>query len=261
MFPKIIHQIWYQGIDKVPHDLQENSIKIKQIHPTWQYILWDDTLIREKFIDKQGIIDTYNILPYLHNKVDFIRYCILHEFGGVYMDMDITILKTFDDIIEENKLYECILSDLRLNKFESLIICGAKKCINNGIIISKPKSEFMLSLVDGIKLNNIRKWYDFTDSLYVNRITGPEFISKKYINYKNTDNIKLLDWSYFEPCLLGDLCEIKDNTITIHHHNTTWINKYITTVFYYFFKYKPISYIILCILCLFFIILIYRIVN
>lgn len=251
MIPKIIHQIWYQGINEIPKDLQNNSKKIINIHQKWKYIIWDDNLVKSYFKNNRKVLNTYNKLEYMHQKIDFIRYCILYEFGGVYMDMDVTILKPFDKLVETYGNYECILSNINLNTIDSYALCLHKECLNNGIMICQPKSRFILSLVDEIHKNNECVSYDLNNSMCINRTTGPLLITRIYNEYKekiDKSNIKILNWSYLEPCILGDLCDVKKNTIVIHHHNTTWINKIFTTIMYYYLKWKVIIYILLIII-------------
>ncbi|QKF94066.1 putative glycosyltransferase sugar-binding protein containing DXd motif [Fadolivirus algeromassiliense] len=247
-FPKIIHQIWFQGIDLIPQELLINSKKIFDYHPSYQYIVWDDDKINQYFKDNDKILKTYNKLKHLHQKVDFIRYCLLYELGGIYVDMDVTILQSFDDIINKYNEYECIISTINLNTLESYGLCFNKICLNNGVIISKPKSEFLLNLINSIHDNTKCKYYDLNKSICINRTTGPLLFTKVFNNYHNKQKIKVLDWSYFEPCILGDLCDIKNNTILIHHHNTTWINKFFTTIGYYYFKYRIFVYLLLIII-------------
>ena len=253
MIPKIIHQIWYQGKDKIPTDLQKDSDEIIKIHPKWKYIIWDDDLIKKYFKNNTKILSTYNKLEHLHQKVDYMKYCILHELGGVYVDMDVTILKSFDEIVKQYDNYECILSNININIMENYILCRNKECINNGIIISQPKSNFMFNLINEIHKNYNCQYSDLNKSMCINRTTGPLLFTKIYNNYENKSKIKILDWSYFEPCVLDDICDVKENTILIHRHNTTWINKIFTTIGYYYFKYKILICLILIIILIKFI--------
>jgi hypothetical protein len=244
MIPKIIHQIWYQGINKLPPDPKNKSTIIQKNHPNWEYILWDNTKIQKVFKNNTKILNIYNNLSYLHQKIDFIKYCILYEYGGVYLDTDITLLKPFDDILTKYQNYDCILSNLNLNKIKSYIFCFNKQCINNGVILSQKNSKFMLYLINNINQNHTCKFYDLNSSMCINRLTGPGLVSTSYNNYPNKDIIKILDYSYFEPCILKDLCDIKSNTITVHHHATTWINPQLTNMIYYILKYE----LVLCVL-------------
>ena len=126
MFPKTIHQIWYQGKDKIPEKLKKNSELLKSFHINWNYIIWDDKKIKRYFKNNMKILSTYNNLEYLHQKVDFIRYCILYELGGVYVDMDVTTLKSMDTLLEQYNEYESLVSNIRLSTFDSYIFSKHK---------------------------------------------------------------------------------------------------------------------------------------
>lgn len=245
IFPKIIHQIWYQGQNKIPEDLKENCRKIKNLHPKWEHILWDDDRIQTFFKESNSILTTYNNLEFLHQKVDFIRYCILYTMGGIYLDTDITMLKTLDTLNTSNLLkpeFDIVMSGVHINAIESYFLCGYSECINNAVIIAKPKSKFLKVLINEITENKGQcKWYEPTISYTINRTTGPMMVTRMYNTMLSPEikiKIHLLHWSYFEPCTLGDLCDIRDNTIAIHHHHTSWVSKHITNVIYFYFKYK-----------------------
>lgn len=247
MFSKIIHQIWLQGKDKIPENNVNMYKTVSKTNPNWKHIIWTDTSIKEYFKNKKDIMDVYNKFPYLHQKVDFIRYCILWEFGGIYLDMDITVIKSFDTLVEKFKDYECIVSTINIDKMDSYIMCINNKCINNGIIIAKKQSKFMKSIIDEVMDNPECTWYDLTTSMCVNRTTGPIMFSRMYEKYnlENPGQIKLLDPSYLEPCLLEGICDVKDNTYTIHHHDITWIHPLIGSILHYYLKYHTLVRIIL----------------
>jgi mannosyltransferase OCH1-like enzyme len=248
MFPKIIHQIWYQGVNKIPNKYTKLYKTVTNTNPLWHHIIWDDHKVQKHFKNKTNILNTYNNFPYLHQKVDFIRYCILYEFGGIYLDMDVTVLKSFDKLVNENKNYECILSTINLDKLDSYIMCQNSQFVNNGIIIAKKQSKFIKSIIDYIIENPECKWFDLSSSMCVYRTTGPALFSRLYKNYAHKDKIKLLHWSYLEPCLLGDICDITDHTYTIHHHDVTWIHNIIATIVYYYLKYNTLVRVVLLII-------------
>ena len=95
----------------------------------------------------------------------------------------------------------------------------------------------MLNLINNIHNDYKPKLFE-NRSMCINRTTGPYLFTKIYNEYRNKDNVMVLDWSYFEPCLLGDLCEVKENTILIHHHDATWINGVFTKIAYGYLKHK-----------------------
>ena len=46
MIPKIIHQIWLQGEDKIPPELSEHYASCKRINNDFEHIFWDETKIK-----------------------------------------------------------------------------------------------------------------------------------------------------------------------------------------------------------------------
>ena len=250
MFPQIIHQIWLQGKDKIPDKYSKMVKSVKETNPTFKHIIWDDTKIKDYFKSKPEILTIYNKFPYLHQKVDFIRYCILYQLGGIYLDMDITVIKSFTSLFDTYKEYECIISTINIDQMDSYIMCQNKQCINNGIIIAKPKSPFIKSVIDEVTMYPDCSWYDLTTSMCVNNTTGPVMFSRMYEKYnlENPNKLKLLDPSYLEPCLLDDMCNIKDNTYTIHHHSVTWMHPLIATTLYYYLQYHTLIRAILLII-------------
>ena len=46
MIPNIIHQIWIQGRDKIPNELQDHYRSCREINKNFRHILWDERKIR-----------------------------------------------------------------------------------------------------------------------------------------------------------------------------------------------------------------------
>ena len=92
--PKIIHQIWLGS--PFPDKYLQWSNTWKSLNPGWDYRLWTDADVKE--ID---ILDLsqYNAISNYGPKSDFLRYHILNQFGGVYVDTDFECLKPFDDLL------------------------------------------------------------------------------------------------------------------------------------------------------------------
>ena len=226
MYPLIIHQIWLQGVDKIPEKYNTNINLLKKFHPSWKYIIWDENLIKKELSKNLKWLKTYNNLQLLHQKVDYARYVILYVYGGVYIDMDVVTIKALDSLYEKYPKYDVILSKLNSNMIESYLTCGYKECINNGIIISVPNAPFILQLVDGVE-NNYSCKSNETNISCINRTTGPKYVTELY-NSKDTDKnkIKVLHFSYLEPCF-ADYCDVKPNTYMVHTHDISWFPKWL----------------------------------
>ena len=109
MIPKIIHQIWI-GDKPIPENCKVFSARMKQMHPDWKYIFWDDNKIFNEVYKKDEYLQSYYEDIHTHFKpahiADRARLLILRDFGGVYVDMDANPIKSFNNIHE--KLNESI---------------------------------------------------------------------------------------------------------------------------------------------------------
>lgn len=248
MFPKIIHQIWYQGIENMPTQLKENTKLIQQKHPNFKYFFWDKQKIDYLIEKDKNLIATFKKFSHMHQYIDFAKYIILFLYGGIYIDMDVTIIKNFDELLNEYNSYECLLSSTYFNTFENIIFCQYKICINNGIIISKPKCDFLLAIIKQIISDPSCKHSDFNKSICINRTTGPLLVTNVYKKYPFKQKIKILHWSYLEPCIFKNLCNVESNTVAVHYHDATWINKNLVNLAYFYFKYKNIAIFIALVL-------------
>ena len=131
--PKIIHQIWWQGHENIPKKMLENKITWKLNHKKYTFILWDKYLF-EKLLAKLNISilnEIYNDLPKMIQKIDFCKYVILYNYGGIYVDIDTISEKPIDKFLSMGDL---VISKIKIFKYFDFYL------INNGIIFSKKKT-------------------------------------------------------------------------------------------------------------------------
>lgn len=93
--PKIIHQTWKDH--QVPEQWVGYQQKVRELHPDWEYRLWtdkdNDEFIKSNYPALWPIYQTY---PKPVMKADVIRYAIMDQIGGLYLDLDYEMLKPFD---------------------------------------------------------------------------------------------------------------------------------------------------------------------
>mmetsp|Transcript_258 Transcript_258/g.492 ORF Transcript_258/g.492 Transcript_258/m.492 type:complete len:421 (+) Transcript_258:66-1328(+) len=100
--PKIIHQEW--KTTDLPYNLRlwrDECIRINA-PDGWEFKLWTKednlNLIKEHYPELLGLYNGYNQGI---KRIDMIRFVYLHKFGGVYMDLDITCLKPFQNFFDD----------------------------------------------------------------------------------------------------------------------------------------------------------------
>tara|TARA_Y100000389_G_C17419674_1_gene495942 strand:+ start:86 stop:826 length:741 start_codon:yes stop_codon:yes gene_type:complete len=210
--PKIIHQIWYQGVENIiePYKYCHNTIKKGAIENNWKLYVWDEKsilkLINESF---QQYLDLYNYFSYMIQKIDIAKYFILYKYGGVYIDMDMEWKKDFYDIIDNED--ELIISRMRFYS----------NFYNNGILFSSINNNFWISYLNEIESNKVQKFYQ-NKFLYIQYTTGPLLFSYVISKLKNK-KIKILDYEYFEICESKHNCYPTENTRLKNHFGNSWL--------------------------------------
>ena len=91
--------IWVGG-DTIPHSYQQclNSFTIK--HPHWVINIWKD-IDCENVINTSPYKDLFNKYTSFINRYNFIKYHILAQQGGWFIDMDIQWNRSIDDIYND----------------------------------------------------------------------------------------------------------------------------------------------------------------
>ncbi len=94
LIPKKIHQIWL-GPKKIPDKYQEYSKSWQKLHPKWEYKLWTESDIEKWDFPNKDLFDKASSYQ---EKADILRYEILLKHGGLYVDMDMKALQSFDHL-------------------------------------------------------------------------------------------------------------------------------------------------------------------
>jgi len=104
MIPKIIHNIWIQGYEKLPNENKVTYANIKKLNPEWDFMIWDDEMIKKMLKKYPSIYNIYiktsNYTEIDNNtiKSDIARYIIMKEYGGLYFDIDFNCTSSFDEL-------------------------------------------------------------------------------------------------------------------------------------------------------------------
>ena len=95
MIPKIIHQLWI-GDKPPPLNIMN---KWKEMNPNFEYMFWNEKLIKEKLNLDKKYIDKINSHIAIWGKADLYRYQILYKFGGIFIDADIIPIEPIDNYL------------------------------------------------------------------------------------------------------------------------------------------------------------------
>ncbi len=208
MFPKIIHQIWFdfgtKGLSNEHKYLIEHT-KTQASESGFEYKLWTYESATEFILENYPYF-AYFLLKdskFKITKCDFFRYVLMFHFGGIYIDLDFYILKPL------NRLYDDIKTDrLNLGYCKTNILLTEEwynsartdsGSFHNGFLLSTAKQYFWLFLLCDISmLTNDEN--DFTCNQDVWNKTGTRKLRTHFFTEnQNNPAIKYLPYYYICP--------------------------------------------------------------
>jgi len=163
LIPKKIYQT-----NKLPQpDFAVENIKNLNLEYEYQFFNDDDCVQFIQNFFGNDVLNVYHNIRTLQHRADLFRYCLLYEYGGVYVDIDIQLLFPIDDIIE-------LSENSKLISVKSLI---KENGIYQGFLISEPKNEIFLTLIeDMLKTPNPQ------DYLYHIKFFAEQLLKKSKLN-------------------------------------------------------------------------------
>lgn len=234
----IIHQTWKTR--HIPKERQKDVDSVKQHFgsDTYKYILWTDE-------DNQKFVKTYypeflklyndkNLLPI--NRVDIVRLLYLHQYGGIYIDLDYSINENIYDycskhlpkwksheifIVESpNLLNEVLQNSLMISKKRKLFfwyncVLEIEKIVNS--IYGKNKLK-LHSLYFRIPL--IKKYVKILKTV---NMTGPNVLDKTYCSMALSSPTSVKNIAKL-PCDIFNYKSSHNEDIMVaqHKYSKTW---------------------------------------
>ena len=206
MIPKIFHYIWVGG-KPLSEAAEENIRTWKASNPEFSVKRWDESNID---FDAPFIRRTYR-LGYWARISDYVRLDVLRRFGGVYLDVDVKVIRSFSSMLN----HKC---------FVGLTPDGD---ICNAVIGAEPGHWLMEEALSEIRRN-------MTGLEKINPSAGPEVITKILRNAAGHlvsssgyyfRNVYVAPSEYFYPYgwreLFTEEC-ITASTISIHLWGSSW---------------------------------------
>lgn len=175
MIPKIIHQIWIGDQSKKPEKIM-NTWKLK--HPDWEYKIWTEENLPSLKNKKQ-----FDQMEELAGKADILRYELLYNYGGVYIDADTICLNPLDESFLTNDSFTCWENEY--------VTTGL---IHNGHLGSCPNNELMKELIHHISLQD----QIYFGPLHAWKVTGPVLLTNM-VNKLRYTKLRIYPSYYFIP--------------------------------------------------------------
>lgn len=213
--PKILHHIWLGG--PMPEQYVLWRKKWQAMHPDWISMLWTDKEVAHLNLENQ---EYYDETTSFGEKANLLRYELLYQFGGLYVDTDCECFRAFD------LLHHCC--DFYAGcEYPQRSWSGNKIMIGNSIMASRPGHPLVAKFI-----NNIEKtWHE---ELQVAR-SGTRYatnIIKKMLP-KAEDVIMIFPANMFYPWatnkepggsepITDQISFVQPETWSLHYWHYTW---------------------------------------
>lgn len=207
MIPKVIHYCWMSE-EKFPELVEKCIDSWKRVLPDYKIKEWNS----QNFDFKQN---KYCCEAYKNKKwafvSDYVRLKVLYDEGGIYLDSDIEVFKSFNDLLQEKAF----------TGFEN---CNA---IGPWIIGSEPNNPLILEL---LKEYNDRSFIleDKSLDLTPNPVIITPILVKNGLKLngktQNLKNITIYSKKYFCPKDFSTgTIELSKENYCIHYFNGGWL--------------------------------------
>lgn len=201
VIPKIIHQIWI-GPNKMPNFWANTwkELYMSEVGQEYTYVLWTESNC-ENELNKYPILKRiYTALTPYCLKADILRYIILCEYGGIYIDIDSVWInsKSLDDVLHkssETGFFAGQTPNTTENNF-CYLTNGVIGCSKGNLCM-----KHIMSDITGRMYNFSTKQYDdkLVKNMHSSRIVGPGAITRMY--RANSDKVTIIPSDYFYPIL------------------------------------------------------------
>lgn len=213
MIPKIIHYCWF-GNNPLPKMAKECIDSWKKFFPEYEIIEWNETNFDIAVNDY--VKEAYRCKRFAFVS-DYARFWILYNYGGLYFDTDVKVIKSMDDIIERGAFMG----------FETPIASGIPLYVAPGLGMGCPKESPL-----------IKDFIDIYDDLHFigsdgsqNLITIVQLINgilldnglKASTQIQRVKDFYIYPKDFFNPYdAVSDKYVVTENTRSIHYFAASW---------------------------------------
>ena len=211
MIPKVIHYCWF-GHNQKPDSFSKYLASWKKYCPDYEIIEWNE----ENF---DITINDYVKEAYAAKKwafvTDYARLWIIYNHGGIYLDTDVEVIKSFDELLCNDAFFgfedEFIATGLGFGavKWNTVVELMIKDYAGKHFLLSDGK-------------------YDTTTCPVRNTNSIKHLFPTNYDQMKSfkIQGAVLFPPEYFCPLNPGTgILQKTSNTYSIHHYTATWLSE------------------------------------
>lgn len=185
MIPKTIHCVWLSG-DKKPEIYQKCLDSWHNIMPEYEIKEWSMNNLPQEVLNHSFVASAIQAKKWAY-ATDYIRLWALYNYGGIYMDLDVMVYKSFD-VFLKYRAFSCI----ELNPYYLYKTLHKKEIIGLGIEAAvlgcEKKHEWINDIMeyykDKIFINDPKYYTDFIMPRILTRVSKEKYGFKMVPTYQ-----------------------------------------------------------------------------
>lgn len=211
VIPRIIHYFWV-GKNKIPDKYQKNIDSWKKYCPDYKIMLWNEDnydVMKIKYMRQAYEAGKWGFVP------DYARLDILYNYGGIYLDTDVEMLKSWDELL----YYD--------------FFCGFEGNNNNKINLGQgfgcrektPVLQEMMSVYENLDFVREDGSLNVTASSLLQTPILVRHGVKLNRRTQQTGGLTVFSSDYFAPVSIYGYGRYTDKSFSDHQHAATWHNE------------------------------------
>lgn len=222
MIPKIIHYCWF-GRGPLPELAQKCIASWKKYLPDYEIKEWNEDNFDVNIIPYTA--EAYKAKKYAFVS-DYARFWILYQYGGIYFDTDVEVIRPIDDIVERGNFMGFETEpklQVKADASEASVNPGLGMGVAPGLGIIKK----MLDFYEGRHFEFIPGGIGQLTIVHIATEVLLKAGLKQQHGIQQVNDIWIYPAEYFCPInLKTGRIHVKPNTRTIHHYAGTWQDKH-----------------------------------
>lgn len=214
MIPKVIHYCWF-GRNPLPQLAIKCIASWKKYLPDYEIKEWNEDNFDVNMIPYTK--EAYEAKKYAFVS-DYARFWILYNYGGLYFDTDVEVIKPMEDIIARGPFMGC--EEDASDTSVASVAPGLGLGVNLGLGLYK----VMLDLYATLRFINPNGTYNQKTVVAYTTEVLRKYGLKNYSGIQECAGVWIYPKDYFCPLnYRTKIMNITDNTYSIHHYTASWI--------------------------------------
>lgn len=204
--PKVIHYFWF-GNKEIPDEYKRNIESWQRFCQDYEIICWNEKnydVTKNPYMYQAYKEKKWGFVP------DYARLDIVYTYGGIYLDTDVEIVRSLDELLKCS-MFCGFESSLNVNMGQGF---GA---VRHHELIGK-----MMRAYDGAMFRNEDGSLNLTPSPIYQTNLLCELGLKKNGKVQDICDAMILSTEYFSPYNEYGYGKMTENTYAIHHYAGSW---------------------------------------